>query len=44
MRVEDYIASIKTSQVFVRVYDNKGILMSEKLYDGLCDIHFVSSV
>ena len=44
MRIEDYIGSINTSKVFVRIYDEKGILMSEKLYDGLCDIHFVSSV
>ena len=43
MRIEDYIARINTSKAFVRVYDKKGRLMFEKLYDGLCDIHFVSS-
>ena len=43
MRIEDYIALNSKSKSYVRLYDMDGKLISEKLYDGLCDIDFVSS-
>ena len=43
MRIEDYISVNKKPKSYVRVYDVNGKLISEKLYDGLCDIDFVSS-
>jgi len=43
MKIEDYIALNNKPKSYVRVYDINGKLISEKLYDGLNDIDFVSS-
>jgi hypothetical protein len=43
MRIEDYIALNSKSTSYVRLYGVDSKLISEKIYDGLCDIDFVSS-
>ena len=43
MRIEDYIELNSKSTSYVRLYGVDGKLISEKIYDGLCDIDFVSS-
>ena len=43
MIIEDYIELNSKPKSYVRLYDMDGKLISEELYDGLFDIHFVSS-
>lgn len=43
MKIEDYISLSSKPKSYVRVYDMDGKLISEKLYNGLNNIDFVSS-
>ena len=43
MRIEDYISLNSKAKSYVRVFDMDGKLITEKLYDGLCDLDFVYS-
>ena len=43
MRIEDYISLNSKTKSYVRVFDMDGKLISEKLYNGLNNIDFVSS-